>query len=218
MNSSFVGCKFVDCTFNHTEVQQSEFGFATFEGCFIPYEEMAPNLPQQPKMRMGVSRSLSEAAREGGYGHQAARYRRDVIEARKKHLQGKVKKSESYYKSKYDNYDSLKAAKDLGILWLAGVVWGYGERLLRLAWVLLGLSFLVGPLMLWLVRGSLNLEEIGYIQYVMLSIDALLPAGNLSHIELVGVPAQMIAAGISFLGVLVFGLFVSALASRVQRT
>jgi len=215
----FDGCRFIDCDFPKTRVQRSSFAFPRFSGCFISFEEMRPNLPSEPGLRVIAANELAREAQAAGETNDARLYRIAALRAHEKHLWAGFRASTSWYKERYDVLARLRS----GAAWLASqvnrLVWGNGERGVVLLGNFLLLTFAVFPLVFYLLRDNLSTPRgsLTAADYLLLSIDNMTARSGFSGISLLSTSTRAATAFEVAMGLVAMGLFVTILFRRITR-
>jgi hypothetical protein len=114
-NCKLDGCKFIDCDFPKVRVQGTDFMFPRFEGCFIAFDEMRPNLPPEPELRANIAAELAREAQVLGETRDARLFRIQALRAHETHLWRAFRASSSYYKE----HITLPGRLAAGGRWLA---------------------------------------------------------------------------------------------------
>jgi hypothetical protein len=135
-NLNFIGCKFINCTFDSIYLVQSDIRFTVFENCYIDYEEVKRCLPVPSNIRWKLCTNLAlESLRDGD----SENYRKFFFvekEACEEHFLAMFFQKESYYKKKYDTVDRVIGLTKYLNSRLSKMIWGYGERIQNLVFVI----------------------------------------------------------------------------------
>ena len=190
-NSSFIGCRFVDCNFDRIRVFASDFSYSIFRGCFISIDELLHNLPSQPNVRQLLTHNLFVESRKLGLSLEARKYRLQAIAASEAHLKAAIRADSQWYRDHFDVPARLLACGKLAISTLNGLLWGYGENAWRLFINVLALSLIVFPVCYY--AGS-TLEKlpsadsatVGFLECVWFSLLRIFPTGLSLGISPVG--------------------------------
>ncbi|MBY2905734.1 pentapeptide repeat-containing protein [Rhizobium leguminosarum] len=146
-NCRFVGAKFIDCNFKSANFYKCDFKFALFHTCLLEVPEILASLPAEPNIRREALQNLKANAAETGDYSSLGLLTLQEIDAAKRHFSYALHGYDTYYKNKYASiFSKARAGASLFGLWLAGIIWGHGERPWRLLvscfLILCGLSFL----------------------------------------------------------------------------
>ncbi|MEO8289370.1 MAG: pentapeptide repeat-containing protein [Gaiellaceae bacterium] len=217
-NSQFDGCKFIDCEFPKLTLQSTKFMFPQFRGCFIPFNEMRPNLPPEPELRSLAAAELAREAYALGHPRDARLFRLQALRANEAHLWGAFRASSSYYKQHFNTIG--RAAS--GARWVASqanrVIWGNGERGLTLLVSFLLLTLVVFPIIFNLVGGVHDVRGgTTTADYLLLSADSVTGYNGLSSVVLASTAAKVTALSELIVGLVWFGLFITILFRRITR-
>ncbi len=175
----FVGCRFEDSNLRGTSFPACDFKYATVHRTLLDHEEMIASLPLEPNLRRDSLQNLRANAAEIGHFASQRAFVLAEVEAEIDHYSRAMRGRGDYYRRKYPGLlDRARAGASLCRLRLGGLVWGHGERPLRLLGsataLLLALSLVnlwsVLPRVGWTDTGS-GLRVLGYC------FDRLLDAG-----------------------------------------
>jgi hypothetical protein len=198
------------------------FKFPTFRGCFIPYKEIADQLPDDPGYRYKMADELAREAIATGAQNDARGYRLVAADAHTGHLRNiALAVGSDYYRKHFELKDRAHAGRSY--LWrkVNSALWGYGER----GWVL-GRSFVVVgavvfPLAFWLFfRESLRLSDgspLGLVDYELFSFDNLLNRTGFSDVVVTGSGAKTLVGIEVLVGLVFIGLFISLVFNWMRR-
>jgi hypothetical protein len=147
--------------------------FPKFKGCFLPFDEMQPNLPREPELREIVAVELGREAYALGYTRDAREYHLEALRAHEHHLAQAFLSKSSYYKEHYDTLGRIRA----GFAWSGSQanrwIWGNGEQGTKLLTNFVILALIVFPLIFAAVGGiQATSGKVTTIDYVLLSIDS----------------------------------------------
>jgi len=216
---SFVGCRFIDCQFPKVEMSNCDLRYARFDNCVLDPGEAHTNLPREPNLREELTTRLAVAAEGQGRSAIARTYRLWAIEARQQHLAAAVRGENSWYREHFSGIDRLLA----GVRWLAsrgnGQLWGHGEKWHVLARNLLGMTFVLFPVLFWMASDGLQKASgtPGFADYVAVSVASVIPSADVSTVELASWTTRVIAGSAAFTGLVAAGLFVTILFRAVTR-
>lgn len=212
VDSSFIGCRFIDCHFGKIAIKSSRFGYSSFRGCQLPFEELRYSFPPEPNVREELARNLYLESSRLGLTSEARLYRMIEIRAREDHLGAAILGRSQWYREHFDALGRVRSALSLSLSLFNRWLWGYGER----AWVLirnlLALSFVVFPVLFYLLRDGLirpNGDPIGPWDSVIFSLENMVPAGIDSDIQAIDLAPRILAGVEAIFGVVVIALFAS---------
>lgn len=212
-NCNFTAAKFIDCNLKEAKFVGCIFNYATFHKTIVDSSEILANLPREPNVRRDLLRSLRVDARELGNSEDESFYiRKEILASEQFHMAAFLGKEE-FYRKKYGRLERC----GFFIQWLgskiSGLIWGNGERPIRVALFCLALVFAMS-LFLLLYNG--NSEEL------FTSVEAMPVVTNaikLSVSEFLGIPYKpedyklIVPFGMSVVAVslryLIIGLLVS---------
>lgn len=169
-NCKFVGCRFYDSNLRGASFSASNFKYATFHRTLLDPIEMIAVLPQEPNLRRDILQNLRANAAEIGDFSSQRDFVLAEIGAASDHERRALKGKEDYYRVKYYGFvPKARAALSYFGLMFSGLLWGHGERPLRLigsaVFFIAVLSFLnlwaVIPRVGWAETGA-GLKVIGY--------------------------------------------------------
>ena len=178
-NCRFVGCRFVDSNLRGTHLHVCEFKYASFQRTLLEPKEILAVLLQEPNLRRDSLQNLRANAVEiGDYASQRLFVLAEV-EANRDHLTRALKGSEDYYRRKYPGaLDKLRALAALARLRIGGMVWGHGERPLRMLGSATVLVAALTLLNLWAVLPRVGWEPTkSGAEVLRYSLDMLLDTG-----------------------------------------
>jgi hypothetical protein len=219
-NCTFVASKFISCQFPKVSVQSCNFNYAHFEGCIIPYSEMQYNLSPEPNIRLELSANLAHAAETIGLTKEACSYQLDSIKAQESHLWAAVFSTTTWYQEHYKGTSRAVALFDLIKSKIDGLIWGHGERWEVLLRNFAILTFIVFPVVLWLLKDGLATPEktsFNFLEIEWLSISTILSINGLSNIAATSVGTKIVMITEVFLGLVIAGLFISLIFRSISR-
>ncbi|WP_294329204.1 pentapeptide repeat-containing protein [uncultured Sphingomonas sp.] len=161
-NCKFVGCRFYDSNLRGVSFSASDFRYATFHRTLLEPIEMIAVLPQEPNLKRDILQNLrANAAEIGDFSSQRDFVLAEIgaaIDHEKRALKGK----EDYYRVKYQGFVP-KARATLSYLGLmfSGLLWGHGERPLRLIGSAIFFIAALSLLNLWAVIPRVGWTETG---------------------------------------------------------
>ena len=208
----FVGCRFVDCNFSHVAIKGSDFGYSTFQGCQLPFEELFHSLPSEPNIREALARNLYLESSRLGLSAEARQYRMVEIRAREDHLHAAVLGRSLWYREHFDLLARVRAATALAGSLLNRWLWGYGER----SWVLVRnvvlLAVIVFPLLYYLFANEFSKPGGGPVSItdlIQFSVASMVPGGIDGGVEATGTGPRLVALFETIFGLVAVGLFAS---------
>ena len=217
----FTGTKFINCNFNKTRIRHSEFDYCEFKNSVIPFEELQPNFPPEHNLRRYLCRNLKVECRASGALSQYLKYFYAEMAAVEEHIKNIVFSSASYYK-KYSFSDKIGAFFKLCELKLSKKAWGYGERLIPVAWISLVLAPLFFGICYWFLQGDsgfvVNEEivRINFPQAVHFSYANLLNL-NIGHMLSNSVWIRALEGFEALLRAVLLGVLVAVLYRKIDR-
>lgn len=217
-NVDFTGSRFINCNFDGAKIQHSDFIYCKFCGCFIEYEIMLNNLPNEFNLREKLCRNLSLESLNAGYDKDYKKYFYEMKNA------GEIDNFEtfrlnpkSYYKQKTIS-EKIMAFFAYCFSKVNKFIWGYGENIPRLFIMLIIIIFVFALLFyndLTLLLYNNEAVEITMLNALFISImnlcttSAGFSAGN-SFTEILFMIENVV-------GVLFLGLFVSVITKNINR-
>lgn len=216
---NFTGSRFINCNFDEAEISHSSFIYCSFENCFIPYQAMVENLPTEANLRERLCRNLSIESLNSGNDKDYKMYFYDMKAAGEKNNfeTFRIQRRPYYRKKTFDQrvsaflaFVNSKVNKYL---------WGYGENMGRLCFILL--CIVVGFAGLFFSPFSVIMDGYGNACEVSLGQTLYISIMNLCTISAgyyAGNGMTKVFFGIeNILGVLFFGLFVSVIVKNINR-
>ena len=212
IGSGFKGCKFIGCDLEKVKIQSCDFRYYNhFEGCTVPYGEMADSLPREKNLRSRLCLNLAEQSRASGAVRDAGLYRKEGAAAKNAHLRAAVVGSSSWYREKYRGSNRLKAMRDLIENWTRGLLWGhrYGFMVVFRNWAVL--SLVLFPLLFIATRRSVQVSgtEAERHDAWFVSLAQVLPGTEIVDAEFLDSTTRWLAAVESLVGLLFAGIAVS---------
>lgn len=218
-NVNFTGSRFIDCKFDGAEINHSDFVYCRFENCFIEYQAMVQNLPQEANLRERLCRNLSIESLNSGNDRDYKKYFYDMKTAGEKNNfeTFRLHRSSYYQKKTFDQrISSLLSFMSSKI---NKYIWGYGENMIRLCMILLCIIFGFAGLF-WapfsiIKDGIGNICDVSFKQTLFISIMNLCTtsAGYYAGNEM----TTVFFGAENILGILFFGLFVSVIVKNINR-
>lgn len=209
-NCQFIGCRFLDCNFSHVALKSCDFRFSVFRGCQVKHAEMEYNLPSEPNLREELARSLSIESSRLGLSREARRYRISEIRAHEEHLLAAISGKSQWYREHFDNFARVRSLFSFGGSLINRWLWGYGERALVLVRNLIGLVFLVFPILFFISKDQLlhkSGRQIEIADLFYFSLENVVPAGVDSGVVATGSVTHLLAGLESLFGVVTVTLF-----------
>lgn len=217
-NVDFTGSRFIDCNFDGAKIQHSDFIYCKFCGCFIEYETMLNNLPNEYNLREKLCRNLSLESLNAGYDKDYKKYFYEMKKA------GEIDNFETfrlnpkhYYKQKSIS-EKIIAFFEFCFSKFNKFIWGYGENIFRLFTMLIIIIVLFAFLFysnFTILLYDNKIAEITILNAFFISIMNLCTtsagfyAGN-NFTEILFMIENVI-------GVLFLGLFVSVITKNINR-
>lgn len=212
INTRFTGCKFIDCNFSHVAIKSCDFRHSSFRGCQIEFSEMVHSLPSEPNLKEEITRNLALESMALGLASESRKYRMAERHAKEKHLLSAAMGSSRWYRDHYDFLGRIQAFSQWLLSLLNRWLWGYGERSMVLIRNLFLITFVIFPILFYLVRHELeyNLQkDFGFWNIVLFSIQNVLPTGIVSEVVAMGSIARFLAGLESFFAIIALALFAS---------
>lgn len=218
-NVDFTGSRFINCNFDGAEINHSHFIYCKFENCFIEYQTMVQNLPAEYNLREKLCRNLSMESLNSGNDRDYKKYFYDMKAAgEKNNFETFRLKQTAYYKQKtfaerVEAFISFICSK------MNKYIWGYGENMVRLFFILICIIFgfaglFVAPFSV-LIDGVGDMCEVSFGQAIFISIMNLCTTSAGYY---AGNGVTKVFFGIeNILGILFFGLFVSVIVKNINR-
>ena len=179
--TEFTGCKFLSCNFNKTTITGCRLWYSSFDGCFIPYQQIKNSLPSEEcNLCEEIVRNLSIEATKLGFFDEANFFRKEEIKAREKNLwMGIWSESEWHSKHFLGFRKKTNAILSWTISKINGLLFGYGQYLL---WILanFALSVIIFSCAFFFLREDLifiDSKKIpGFIDILYFTISRILPS------------------------------------------
>lgn len=129
----FTGSRFYDSNLKGASFHGCDFKYATFHRTLLDPQEMLASLPLEPNLRRDSLRNLRANAVEIGHYRSQRHYVLAEVDAAIDHYRRATRAEGDYYRSKFPRpLDRLKARAKLTGLRISGLLWGHGERPLRM--------------------------------------------------------------------------------------
>jgi hypothetical protein len=216
----FSGTRFIDCDFVKPNILGCDFRYARFRGCFPPFDEMEASLPGEHNMSADLASNLASEARAAGDGNEARRYLLKAIREHEQHLLAGFQARTQYYKDHFPrSLDRVFALWRVALSRANGFLWGYGERGYPLLRTVLGIAFVVWPLLFVLTRGSIDTSAGHHVNLgdcIWLSVASIVGNSAATGFTTVGF-ARALVLSEGAIGLLLLGLFVTYLYRYVTR-
>lgn len=217
-NVDFTGSKFINCNFDGVKIQHCDFIYCVFTGCFIEYETMLNNLPNEYNLREKLCRNLSLESLNAGYDKDYKKYFYEMKKA------GEINNFETfrlnpkhYYKQKTFS-EKVIAFLQFCFSKINKFIWGYGENISKLFFMLIIIIVLFAALFysdLTSLEYNSVATEISILNALFISVMNLCTtsagfyAGN-TFTEILFMIENVI-------GVVFLGLFVSVITKNINR-
>lgn len=131
-NVDFTGSRFVDCNFDGAKIEHSDFIYCKFSGCFIGYETMLNNLPNEFNLREKLCRNLSLESLNAGYDKDYKKYFYEMKKAGEIDNFEIFRLNPKYYYKQKPLSEKTRAFLKFCFSKLNKFIWGYGENIFRL--------------------------------------------------------------------------------------
>jgi hypothetical protein len=217
--STFGGCKFINSAFPKPTILTTRFHYCDFRQCFIPHRSIKDSLPDGLGYQSVLAQTLAREAEASGATSDARAFRLIYATAERRHQWSGMIGADAWYRQKFQGKERF----DAGARWLAmtfnNFLWGHGDR----GWVLfrnvLVLTALVFPLLYMSMAGSFEApdQSFGWIDALLLSVDALLNFSGFSSVEPTSTLARTLVGTEVLLGLVVVGLSVTILFRWITR-
>jgi hypothetical protein len=212
----FSSSKFIDCDLTKIDIRTSDLKwYNKFQGCYIPFGELEPSLPNEGNLRQHLCMNMAEEASRQGALKDAGLYRQEGAKGREEHLKNAFRHSSQYYRDKYKGGARFSAFVEYLGSRLRGWAWGYRRGFLTILrnWALV--TLVLFPLIFWPTKNGLQQSgksaKAGDLWWA--SIGNMLPGSGISGIDYVSTSARILA----FSEVLVALLFAGLAASLLFR-
>lgn len=139
----FTSAKFVDCNLKDAKFIHCKFNYASFRRTVVDSAEVLANLPREPNVRRDLLRNLRVDARELGNVEDESLYIRKEIEASDLFYISAFKGREDWYRNKYGGIDRLLFLFSWIKSRVSGLIWGNGEKPVRVLYACLFTVFLI---------------------------------------------------------------------------
>jgi len=134
-NCRFDGARFSECNLRTVKFYGCDLKYVLFQRCQVDLEELIAALPPEPNLRREALQNLRANAVEIGDYASQTRLILQELKSAKLHYSYAVRGYSSYYKRKYAGFfPKLRAGIHLAGLHLSDLVWGHGEKPIRLLW------------------------------------------------------------------------------------
>ena len=209
----FTGCKFVNCNFGHARIEGGEWKYAKFIESLILYRDFRYALPNEPNLRMSLTKDLTVQAEKLGETSEARKYHLDYLNARKNHLLAGVRAETDWYQKHFKTVDRVGAAFQLVSYYFNSLLWKHGESAWRLLLSALMISFAIFPLLFRLSHG----HDSNYLDLLWLSLSNFFLLDRLSNVALTSEPMRIFSGLEALAGILFAGLYVTVLVKALLR-
>lgn len=213
IQNNFTGCRFINCTFDGPLLVISDcvFKYATFDGCYIPFEIMKSNLPEnEENLCADLCRNLSLQCLALGEISDYSKYYFKQRHAEETHeIRKLIHVSGSYYDKKYNFFEGIAGLFNFLRSKMSRYLWGYGEKISPL---LLNILIIIA---LYSLIYFFVLTPIGYDMAISVSICSFFNISSFAQFDYEKINALIISEGI--VGLLFTGLLVTAIFRRINR-
>jgi hypothetical protein len=219
-NVNFSGSYFKNCNFSNSTFYHCDLSFCKFEKCDLPYKSIMSCLPSEPNIRRELARSLKVNYQGLGNKKIADIFLDIEIEANEQELMAIFKSSETYYKQRYDWGQRFSSLFEWGWLKAAGLVWGYGHRILRL---IISYLVLMSSLSILLALSHSSFKEVstGITKSLTYSESFIVVYGESIKypydFSAIGTFAHVIIFIVRLFGIIYLGLFGATLYRRISK-
>ena len=156
VNCNFTSAKFVDCNLKDAKFIGCVFNYSTFRRTIIDASEILANLPREPNIRRDLLRSLRVDARELGNSEDESFYiRKEILASEQFHIAAFLGREE-FYRKKYGRLERVGFLAQWTGSKISGLIWGNGERPIRVAFFCFFLVFMMSS---YLLFNNGNYEE-----------------------------------------------------------
>ncbi len=156
----FTGSRFYESNFRGASLHRCEFRYALFYRTLLEAKEIIASLPLEPNLSRDLLQNLrANAAAIGDHRSQRSFVLRE-IDANRDYWRRAMRAEQSYYIKKFPTlYDRIRAGGHLAWLNIGGLIWGHGERPLRV--LASGITFLLtlSLINLWAVIPKVGWER-----------------------------------------------------------
>lgn len=132
-NCNFTGVKMRRCNFRTATFNNCRFEYITIDETPIDYRQVVKQLPSWPNVAQEILQALRRNAVTLGETKEVRELTLLEVEQEREHLRRARKRQESYYDRKYGSFrDQFRVRLKSLTLWLSGIIWGHGEKLINL--------------------------------------------------------------------------------------
>ncbi|MBV8252326.1 MAG: pentapeptide repeat-containing protein [Chitinophaga sp.] len=146
---NFTGAKFFDSNFRDANFERCKFHYSIWKFTLIQQKQVLNNLPEWPNVKVLLLQNHKANANSFGDVKAVRAYLSEEIEANKEHYRRAMLRNEAYYSSKYSKVgQKLTAIRKYYGLVIDNVIWGHGEKPLRVLFSIILLILLTAILQL----------------------------------------------------------------------
>jgi hypothetical protein len=138
----FTGAKIYDSNFKDATFHCCRFDYARFSNTIVSSDQMLNSLPGYENVQREFVRSLRKNFESIGDVDGCNKCIRAELNATKKHLRKVALSGEAYYRGNYKGWRRIKGCFELGKFLVLELVWGNGEKPIRILGTMLFLLFL----------------------------------------------------------------------------
>lgn len=204
----FTGCRFVGTNFHGSTFTGCKFDYAIFERTLVDNSILDTGCPSVENLKLRFARTLRTNYQSLGDAASVNKAILVALDATEVHLLKAWRSNESYYRRKYKGIRRVKALVDWMEFTVLDALWGNGERPRKL----------VRSVMLLLCAIAVS-DVLSHRdpRLVRSYVSALIASPQIFLGTIKSPFGGIITAGITFLRLVVFGLFVSILVRRFAR-
>lgn len=217
---SFSSSKFIDCNFTKVDMRATDFRwYNSFSGCYLPYQTVMHCLPAEGNLKNHLCSNLANEALNAGEWADSQSFRQAAAAGKEQDLKAILRRSNDFYKEKYNGQDQINAAWAYLGSRAHGRIWGYSRShyVLMRNWALF--TFLIFPWIFIAFGDSIqyNNHPVNFIEAEIASAGNMMPGSSISSVKFTSVAVQSVAFVEAFIGLSFVGLAVSLLFSAVDR-
>jgi hypothetical protein len=213
----FEGCRFIDCTFHGAILTNCSLDYSEFTNCNVTFGQVRNCWPAWDNVRLPLARNLKTNALNRGDTDDARAFLLVELRALRQVNFGKAFLWTDPYYKKFTFTQRLVGLGTVVWLMFSEIVWGHGERLLRIGAV----SGVLVTLFAWLyslpgMQLSFDLRRPTWSDYLDYSLSSFTNSG-LARWQPVGTLTVWVTHAEGVLGLVLFGFLVAAVFRRISR-
>ncbi|MCI2260917.1 pentapeptide repeat-containing protein [Xanthomonas indica] len=135
----FTGCRFIACNFHGSSFTGCKFEYAIFERTDISSDILSTECPGSENLKLRFARSLRMNYQQLGDATSVNKAIGVELAATEAHLYKSWRSNESYYRKKYSGINRLRQWANWASFKVLDIIWGNGERPLKLLRTVLAL-------------------------------------------------------------------------------